>query len=36
MMPQGIIRISLGDASRHHQGVKGFNVHVHYAVTLSI
>ena len=25
MMPQGIIRNSLGDASRHHQGVKGFN-----------
>ena len=23
MMPQGIIRNSLGDASRHHQGVKG-------------
>ena len=22
MMPQGIIRNSLGDASRHHQGVK--------------
>ena len=25
MMPQGIIRDSLGDASRHHQGVKMFN-----------
>ena len=25
-MPQGIIRNSLGDASRHHQGVKGFNL----------
>ena len=24
MMPQGIIRNSLGDASRHHQRVKGF------------
>ena len=23
MMPQGIIRNSLGDASIHHQGVKG-------------
>ena len=23
MMPLGIIRNSLGDASRHHQGVKG-------------
>ena len=26
MMPQGIIRNSLGDASRHHQGVKGYYV----------
>ena len=24
MMPQGIIRNSLGDASRHHQRVKGY------------
>ena len=24
MMPQGIIWNSLGDASRHHEGVKGF------------
>ena len=23
MIPQGIIRNSLGDESRHHQGVKG-------------
>ena len=23
MMPQGIIQNSLGDVSRHHQGVKG-------------
>ena len=25
MMPQGIIWYSLGDASRHHHGVKGLN-----------
>ena len=27
IMPQGIMQNSPGDASRHHQGVKGFNLY---------
>ena len=30
MMPQGIILDSLGDASRHHQGVKVFKINIYF------